>query len=676
MLLGASTAWGQVQVYQSWKLSTADGKLLFLDFDKGQAFIDNAGDAEDNIQRDFVDIAYAATGLDLLTIDGDELWVYFGGVYPQAPDPLPDPDPREKPQKVLGASDIGLVSLTTLATDPFAAAPTALLIGQAKGKPVFRAFLCEFPSDFSSYSCTALADEFPRPVASAFIPAVDATGDLDDGGWVLTGGTEVVFIKSDGTTTTVVMKRDVLSGGERITDIAFLSGDDLLLATDGRRVLKVGAVAGGATSALDFTDELPPVDASAACLSLRDQRLTVDVTEDEGETLVMVSDFACGQATLFDGTGGAVYPEPLLLGGLKPESGTVAEGEFLDLRTCLNQGGCPFDKNGDASITVEKVEGSANAILYFVENMVDCRCAGDCESKGIPVGLNGEVNWIDFLPEEVKNLVADPTYIPGYLEGSLLRQCRIKAFIVKTEEGTRTGIAEGAWEIGDLMDDPPNRYEATRCETGIPRSDDPVVDDIIGPGWDVVIYSPTRGKAVCPDCDGGPIGEWPSNAANKGLESNLAATGCGSSLLRTRSKSIFGIGFTVLPINDQMPGVDVTDQLITDLGTAIEFLAQPLLTPDDYAALWGRYETQVLVKWETANAKFTEQPNAADTALTALTSQLRKLQNENASVTYDAGDPDNIQGEVETRIDVLLFFIDERLRSLVPLDGYVTVTTP
>ena len=137
-----------------------------------------------------------------------------------------------------------------------------------------------------------------------------------------------------------------------------------------------------------------------------------------------------------------------------------------------------------------------------------------------------------------------------------------------------------------------------------------------------------------------------------------------------------GIGFTVLPTNDQMPGVGVTDQLITDLGTAIKFLALPLLTPDDYAALWGRYNTQVLERWETAKAKFSEQPNAADTALTALTSQLRKLQNENASVTYDSSDPDNIQGEVETRIDVLLFFIDERLRQLVPLDGYSVVAAP
>jgi hypothetical protein len=296
------------------------------------------------------------------------------------------------------------------------------------------------------------------------------------------------------------------------------------------------------------------------------------------------------------------------------------------------------------------------------------------------VGPNGEVNWIDFLPEEVKNLVADPSYIPGYLQGTQARACKIKAFIVKTEEDTRTGIAEGSWEIGNLFND----GRATQCVTGISRSDDPIVDNIVGPGWDVVIYSPTRGKGVCPDCDNNllvpEIGEYPDDLGNGipgGLESNLATPFCGSSGVRTRSKSIFGVGFTVVPVDNQMPGVAVTHQLITDLGTANVELAQPLLSVDEYAILQDRYFNQVLDKWENAKSKLVNQPNAADTNLGALTAQLRNLRNENEFPPEDgfqgyADNPDNIQGDIETRIDVLLFWIDERLRQLIPLDGYDT----
>jgi hypothetical protein len=96
-----------------------------------------------------------------------------------------------------------------------------------------------------------------------------------------------------------------------------------------------------------------------------------------------------------------------------------------------------------------------------------------------------------------------------------------------------------------------------------------------------VIYSPTRGKGVCPDCDNNllvpEIGEYPDDLGNGipgGLESNLATPFCGSSGVRTRSKSIFGVGFTVVPVDNQMPGVGVTHQLITDLGTAIVELAR------------------------------------------------------------------------------------------------------
>jgi hypothetical protein len=85
----------------------------------------------------------------------------------------------------------------------------------------------------------------------------------------------------------------------------------------------------------------------------------------------------------------------------------------------------------------------------------------------------------------------------------------------------------------------------------------------------------------------------------------------------------------------------------------------------------------VLDKWENAKSKLVNQPNAADTNLGALTAQLRNLRNENEFPPEDgfqgyADNPDNIQGDIETRIDVLLFWIDERLRQLIPLDGYDT----
>jgi hypothetical protein len=686
MLFGTSIARGEgVQVFQSWKLSTNDGKLLFLDFEQDNFSVDNAGE-KDGVQRDFVDIAYVGIGLDLLAIEGDELWVYFGGVYPEAPDPLPDPDPSA-PKIILQAGEIGLRSLATVATDPFAQVPTALIIGQAKGKPVFQAYLCtfDFEPEEPTYDCGFIAKEFPRPVASAYIP-VDATDALDgDGGFVVTGGTEVVALLANDNYVpkTVFKKQGVLNGGERITDIAYFADNELLVATNDRRVLQVHTATEGGN---DFTAwTLDGVAADDPCLANRDQRLTVDVTEDEGEMLVMVADFACSEATLYKGDETSLRtvefkletePGSGVFDYLMPEAGTVTDGEFLDLNGCLKAGGCPFDNEGAASVTVQKVEGSANATKYFVENMVDCRCNDTCEDPDIDitVGSNGEVNWIEFLPEEVHNLVVDPTWIPGYLEGSPARDCKLKAFIIKTAGDTRTGITEGDWDIGSLFDepdDPPHDPDVidleTQCETGLRRSDDPDVDNIVGPGWDVVIYSPTRGQGVCPDCDIPGVGD-----PTVGLDSMLASPGCSSTRVRTRSKSIFGVGFTVVPIDDQMPGAGVTDQLITDLGTAISGLAMQYLLPDDYATLSGRYTTQVLEKWETAKAKFTQQPNAADTALTALTSQLRKLQSDNASVTY-ADNPDNIQGDVETRIDMLLFFIDERLRQLVPLGGYPTL---
>jgi len=674
MLFGTSIARGEgVQVFQSWKLSTNDGKLLVLeDFEQNQFSVDNAGDEEDGVSSDFVDIAYVGIGLDLLAIEGDELWVYFGGVYPEAPDPLPDPDPSA-PKIILQAGEIGLRSLATVATDPFAQVPTALIIGQAKGKPVFQAYLCtfDFEPEEPTYDCGFIAKEFPRPVASAYIP-VDATDALDgDGGFVVTGGTEIVaLLKGEAyAPKTIFKKQGVLNGGERITDIAYFADNELLVATSDRRVLQVHTATDGGNDFTAWTLVEPAADDQ--CLANRDQRFTVDITEDEGEILVLVADFACSQATLYKGDRtffGAIElkletePGSGVFAYLMPEAGTVADGEFLDLNGCLKAGGCPFDNEGAASVTVQKVEGSANATKYFVENMVDCRCNDTCEDPDIDitVGSNGEVNWIDFLPEEVHNLVVDPTWIPGYLEGSPARDCKLKAFIIKTAGDTRTGITEGDWDIGQLFGD----GLETQCETGRPRSNDPVIDEIVGPGWDVVIYSPTRGQGVCPDCDIPGVGD-----PTVGLDSMLASPGCSSTAVRTRSKSIFGTGFTVVPINDQMPGRDVTDQLITDLGTTISGLAVQYLSPDDYAALSGRYSTQVLEKWETAKEKFEQQPNAADTALTALTSQLRKLQSDNASVTY-ADNPDNIQGDVETRIDMLLFFIDERLRQLVPLGGY------
>ncbi len=117
--------------------------------------------------------------------------------------------------------------------------------------------------------------------------------------------------------------------------------------------------------------------------------------------------------------------------------------------------------------------------------------------------------------------------------------------------------------------------------------------------------------------------------------------------------------------------VDLTDQLLLDLETAIDELAFPLLSTTDSTTLTHRFDL-IWSKWLTAKDNFVNQPNAADTALGALISQLQELQEDNAGVDYEYYTPDvnNIQDEIETRSTVAIFVIDERLRQSVPLSGF------
>jgi hypothetical protein len=659
MLLGTSIAWGQNQTFQSWKLHTNDGKLLLVDILEGQVIVDNKGDEGREPPRDFVDIAYLPTGLDLLAIDGDELFLYPGGAYPEPP-PIGELDTREAPIPILTALKLGLRSLVTIEVD--AVTGQALVIGQAKGKPVFHAYLCTDVSEPDPEDrCLLVAKEFPRPIASNYVP-VDATGDLDGGGgFLLTGGKEVVVMlfDNDYRPQTIITKKGVLAGNEQITDLAWFTEDIVLLGTSDRRLLKVQL--SGTTTVFGS----PPGTGADPCTSDRDQIISVEVIEDDGQTYVLSADFACSVATLYDGTTEddlgtlqlRVEPEPGVFVDLMPEGVTVTDGEFLDLSGCLE--GCPFAPEDAATVTLKSVEGPTGAVVYHAVDMVDCRCDDSCMGKGIILGVNRALNWIDILPEEVVNLgiVQDPTWISSMTQGDPIGNCEVGAFIVATDPDTKTGIIEGFWEVDELLEPLPKRL----CVTGSLRSDEPVIDVILA--WDVINYAPTRGETVCPDCDPDLI---PSET---GFETMLASNACGSSGFKGRGFSIIGYGFSIPSGGDPTILVNVTDQLITDLGTAIDELAQPLLSSlSQYMTLKHRYDL-VYSKWTTAKAKFDDQPNAADTALGALIAQLTNLRKENQDAEYQS-DLDNIQGEVEVRVDVAIFVIDERLRPSVPLDGF------
>ena len=225
-----------------------------------------------------------------------------------------------------------------------------------------------------------------------------------------------------------------------------------------------------------------------------------------------------------------------------------------------------------------------------------------------------------------------------------------------------TGIVDFAWDIHTIL----GRGDNTRCATGLMRSENPDMDAILD--WDVVGYSPTSGGTVCPDC--------PSSltASTEDYEITLASNGCGSSAGSGWRFSVYLYGLSI-PSTGAQTLVAVTDQLLADLGTAIDDFARPLLWDGDHQMLANRYDN-ALDKWTKAKDAFLNQPNAADTTLNALVSQLLNLQYENNyEVNYceapmTCEDTENVQGQIEVRIDTLVFLIEERLRPSVPLSGF------
>jgi hypothetical protein len=657
MLLGTPIAWGQQQIKKTFAVHTP----TTLSVIENSAITGGVDDST----KDFVDIAYGSGPNSLFAASGTKLWRYS--------------NIEDDPSEIHDFADDKMRSILAIAVDPVT--EQIYVFAESKGKPTFKLFV-GVSNMAGSWLFTKKQEDFPK-----FIDAVAVNDPLLGLGLGVLAADEkaVYFLDADlnfKLTRKADKKRSGLSGPEHITGLAGLPGTKtVLLGTDDRRLLIVDLSAVPAAT-VAFGGGL----SIQSCMSDREQVIGVAAARDQGSLVVITTDLACDEVRLF----GDNLASPTVLPTDEPEGPTTTEGEALDLNSCESVQGCDFDAPGVATVNLESFSGSPDAVLRHVTGMTDCRCDGTCLDKGITL-VNGALNLVDILPpEEVEQgTVYDPTFIQQWLQGDPDRECELGAFIVDTPPGTETGIVEGLWEVDDLLD---QADFDTRCDTGLQRSDNPDIEAILN--WDVIGYAPTPstsasgGVTVCPDCDSN------SSAPEIGFETTLATDACSSSGIKGRGFSVFTYGLSIPSGGEVKVLVDVTDQLIIDLGTAIDELAKPILDltdPDGYVILDERYDT-VLGKWNSTKNSIDDSPASVDSAANALLVQLGHLRSENQLVNYTMPqvstvdcnpntaepdtncDPDNIQGEVEVRIDVLVFLINERLIPSVPFDGFPAPT--
>lgn len=633
LLASTPTAWGQAQIKKTFAFH-GPASISTIDFENGQTMktVDEEGVV-------FVDIAFGAGPDSLLAATGTELLLYPAAKGPAVP--VHDFAPAMR-------------SILAIAVDPNS--ETIYVFAETKGKPTFKLLigkktLATLP--YWTFSGDVVQEDFPKFVDAVAVSKNPVLGDgilaADDKAlYFLAAAAEPAF-----NAVRVADKKFIgLNGPESITGTAMMPGTQIaLVGTDRRRLLAVDLAGVAPTASFGGVDPL----SLDSCMSDRDQVIglaTADLAT--GDTVVMVSDFACDEVRFFDGDGAS---SGAAVASTDPRNPATTDGVPLDLGDCADSDGCDFAGPGVVTVEVTGYTGSPQATLRHVTGMTDCRCTGACASAPL--------NLVDLLPDEVVDLgiVPDPTWIPAWLQADVEYACELGAFIVKTAPDTQTDIIDSAWEVQQLF----GRDQDNRCEKGLTRSEYPDIDAILD--WDVIGYSPTEGDTVCPDCLVGPT------EPKVGYEFTLSNTDCVNPVEgRSREFSVFLYGLSI-PATGPTTLVDVTGQLLTDLGTAIDELAQPLLLQSDYSKLESRY-LNVMDKWAKAEDALINQPNAADTTLNAVVSQLLNLQNENRNeLTYCADpltceDADNIQGEIEVRIDTLIFVIEERLRPSIPLSGF------
>lgn len=629
LLVSASAAWAQTTQIKKTFAVHGGTTLATPDFEKG-----TVTETVSDPAKMFVDIAFGSGPDSLLAASGTELLQY----------PAP---PAGCPQPVQDFSDFKMRSILAIAVDPNT--ETAYVFAETKGKPTFKLLIGGKSKSSAcwTFDGTIVQAEFPK-----FIDAVAIEGGI------LAADEKAIYSLAapDYSAVRVADKRFIgLLGPESITGLAVIpDSGTVLLGTDRRRLLRVDLTAGTVT-AFGGSSPLSTVE---PCVSDRDQIIGIAAGRTgESATAVVVTDFACKEVRLFDeaGTKGVLASEN------HPEDPATTEGEVLDLTACANPDtGCDWAAPGVVNVTIANLSGpSSEAVLRQVTGMVDPRCSTDTAvpPELVPLNLN------DLLPDEVLNLgiVPDPMWVPPWLQGDPVYSCEIGAFIVTTADDTRTGVVDGTWEVHQLL----GTLNETRCVEGLLRDDAPDTESILD--WDLIGYSPTRPKTLLSDYDDNAT--YPD-----GFELTPANVGCGSGRANSRELSVFLYGLAIPYAGDDTL-VEVTAELLTDLGRAIDELAAPLLGNDHQIMLQNRY-LNLMDKWSKAHAAFYDnQQNAADTTLNAVVAQLQNLQYENdVEVTYCPDpicvtDVDNIQGEVSIRIEVLLFLIEERLRPSIPLGG-------
>ena len=634
-LLGStSIAWGQAQIKKTFAFH-GPASISIADFEKGQAL--KTVDEEGTV---FVDIAFGAGPDSLLAAAGTKLYLYPAAKGPAILVHDFAPDMR---------------SILAIAVDPNSERIYAFT--ERKGKPTFKLLVGEktlAAPPYWAFSGDVVQEDFPKFVDAVAVSKNPALGD----GVLAADEKALYFLAASAnpafTAVRVADKKFIgLLGPESITGTTLIPGTQIaLVGTDRRRLLAVDLAGIAPTASFGGVNPLS-ID---SCMSDRDQVIGLAAADLSADgTVIMVSDLACDELRLFDGDGASLGAA---LQSTDPQDPAAVEGVPLDLGDCADENGCDFAEPGVVTVEVRGFTGSAQATLRHVTGMTDCRCTGDCAVAPL--------NLVDLLPDGVVDLgiVPDPTWIPAWLQADVEYACKLGAFIVKTAPGTQTDIIDSAWEVQQLF----GRDQDNRCETGLARSDYPDIDAILD--WDVIGYSPTEGVTVCPDCLVGPT------EPELGYEITISNTDCVNPIEgKSREFSVFLYGLAI-PVTGPTTVVDVTDQLLTDLGTAIDELAQPLLWQSDYVKLQSRY-LNVMDKWTKAKDAMVNQPNAADTTLSAVVSQLQNLKYENRNeVSYCPepsvclADTDNIQGEIEVRVDSLVFLIEERLRASVPLVGF------